>query len=178
MSEHAAIFDEGFGMFCLRFLLRAMAVLGFVLFVLRCAGIASAVEPPLRADLSAWTGESYPNALYSYSIAVFSNASTPSKVTVTFQLDKRLIVLPDHRDEPCVGVKTVVCTFSLYADHPGSGTITVRVRDGVCGLPLTSSMTVRDDRGFTMSDRTAVGLIGRCALYLPAIRSTKGARKP
>ena len=38
--------------------------------------------------------------------------------------------------------------------------------------------TVRDDRGFSMADRTAVGLIGRCALYLPAIRSTKGARKP
>ena len=155
-----------------------MALLGFVLFAARCAGSAKAVEPPLRGDLVAWTGESYPGRLFSYSVSVFSNASAPSAVTVTLQLDKRLVVLPDHRDEPCVGVKTVVCSFSLYADHPGSGTITVRVRDGVCGLPLTSSMTVRDDRGFTMSDRTAVGLIGRCVLYLPAIRSTKGARKP
>jgi len=165
-------------MFCLRFLLRAMAVLGFVLFVLRCAGIASAVEPPLRADLSAWTGESYPNALYSYSIAVFSNASTPSKVTVTFQLDKRLIVLPDHRDAPCVGVEKVVCSFQISADHPGSGTITVQVKAGVCGLPLTSRIIVRDDRGNFVADRTAVGLIGRCVRYLPVARASKGAIKP
>ena len=165
-------------MFSLRFLGCTLALLGFILFAARYANVAGAVEPPLRADLVAWIGESYPGSRFSYSIAVFSNASTPSNVTVTFQLDRRLIVLPDHRDAPCIGVQTVVCSFQIYADHPGSGTITVRVRDGVCGLPLTSSMTVRDDRGFTMSDRTAVGLIGRCVLYLPAIRSTKGARKP
>src|SRR5260221_14794180 len=107
-----------------------MALLGFVLFAARCAPRAKAVEPPLRGDLVAWTGESYPGRLFRYSVSVFSNANPPSALTVTLQLDKRLIVLPHHRHQPCLGVKTDICKFSLYADHPGSGTLTVRVRDG------------------------------------------------
>jgi len=164
--------------FSIRFLGCTLALLGFMLFAARCANVVAAVEPPLRADLVAWTGESYPGSRFSYSIAVFSNASTPSNVTVTFQLDRRLIALPDHRDAPCVGVQTVVCSFQIYADHPGSGTITVQVKQGVCGLPLTSRIIVRDDRGNVVSDRTSVGLIGRCVLYLPVARAFKGTKKP
>src|SRR5215207_7335514 len=117
-----------------------MALLGFVLFLARCGGYAAAVEPPLRGDLVAWTGEAGQSTIFSLSIAAFSNATAPSSVTATITLDRRLTALPDHRTENCTGVRPVVCSFSLYADHPGSATITVRVNQGVCGPPLTSSM--------------------------------------
>ena len=157
-------------MFSIRFLLHSMALLGFVLFLARCAGTAAAVEPPLRGDIVAWTGEAGAGTTFSYSVSVFSNAATPSLATVTFNLDRRLTALPDHRTAACVGTRPVVCSFSIYADHPGSATITVRVNPGVCGLPLTSSATLRDDRGSFSADSTSVGLWGRCSLYLPVAR--------
>jgi hypothetical protein len=165
-------------MFSLRFLLRAMALLGFLLFAARVAGIAGAVEPPLRAEISAWTGESSPGRRFSYTIVAFSNASASSTVTATATLDRRLTELADHRDPECVGVRPVVCTFHVFSDHPASATFTVRVNDGVCGLPLWASMIARDDRGNVQADRVPVGLSGgRCVLYLPALRSFKGAKK-
>jgi len=156
--------------FSIRFLLHSMALLGFALFLARCAGIAAAVEPPLRDDIVAWTGEAGAGTTFSYSVSVFSNAATPSLATVTFNLDRRLTVLPDHRTDNCVGTRPVVCTFRVFADHPGSATITVRVNQGVCGLPLTTSIVLRDDRGFFSADSTAVGLWGRCVLFLPVQR--------
>ena len=114
-------------MFSFHYLLRAMALLGFVLFLARCAGLAAAVEPQLAGDIVAWTGEAGAGTTFSYSVSVFSNAATPSLATVTFNLDRRLTALPDHRTAACVGTRPVVCSFSIYADHPGSATITVRV---------------------------------------------------
>jgi hypothetical protein len=156
--------------FSFHFLLRTMALLGLVLFLARCAGVAAAVEPPLRGDIVAWTGQAGAGTTFSYSVSIFSNAETPVSATVTFNLDRRLTVLPDHRTDNCVGTRPVVCSFSIYADHPGSATITVRVNPGVCGLPLISSVIMRDDRGFFSADSTAVGLWGRCVLFLPVQR--------
>jgi hypothetical protein len=156
--------------FSFHFLLRAMALLGFVLFLARCGGYTKASEPPLRGDVVAWTGESTAGLAFSYSASIFSNAAAPSTATVTFNLDRRLTVLPDHRTDNCVGTRPVVCTFRVFADHPGSATITVRVNQGVCGLPLTTSIALRDDRGFFSADSTAVGLWGRCVLFLPVQR--------
>src|SRR5262245_898634 len=113
-----------------------MALLGFALFLARCAGVAAAVEPPLRGGLVAWIGEAGAGTTFSYSVAVFSDAATPALATVAFSLDRRLTALPDRRAAACVGTRPVVCSFSVYADHPGSAAITVRVNPGVCGLPL------------------------------------------
>lgn len=157
-------------MFSIRFLLHSMALLGFALFLARCAGFAAAVEPPLRGNIVAWTGQAGAGTTFSYSVSIFSNAETPVSATVTFNLDRRLTVLPDHRTDNCVGTRPVVCSFSIYADHPGSATITVRVNPGVCGLPLISSVIMRDDRSFFSADSTAVGLWGRCVLFLPVQR--------
>ena len=165
-------------MFSLRFLLRVMALLGFVLFAARCAPSAAAAAPPLRAEISAWTGESSPGRLFSYTIVAFSNASASSTVTATATLDRRVTALSDHRDPECVGIRPVVCVFHVFSDHPASATFTVRVNDHVCGLPLWARMIAIDDRGNFLSDSVPVGLSGgRCALYLPAIRSFKGAKK-
>ncbi len=157
-------------MFSFHFLLRTMALLGLVLFLARCAGVAAAVEPPLRGVVVAWTGESTAGLTFSYSASIFSNAAAPSTANVTFNLDRRLTVLPDHRTDNCVGTRPVVCSFSIYADHPGSATITVRVNQSVCGLPLRTSIALRDDRGFFSADSTSVGLWGRCVLFLPVQR--------
>jgi hypothetical protein len=155
-----------------------MALLGFVLFAARCAERAGAVEPPLRAEISAWTGQSSPGRRFSYTIVAFSNAAQSSTVTATVTLDRRVTALSDHRDPECVGIRPVVCTFHIFADHPASATFTVRVNDHVCGLPLWASMIARDDRGNFQADSVPVGLYGgRCALYLPAIRSSKGAKQ-
>ncbi len=165
-------------MFSLRFLLRAMALLGFVLFVTRCAVPAKAIEPPLRSEISAWTGESSPGRRFSYTIVAFSNAVSSSTVIATVTLDRRVTALSDHRDPECIGVRPVVCTFHVFSDHPASATITVRVNDHVCGGPLWASIVARDDRGNYQADRVPVGLYGgRCALYLPVFRNSKGAIK-
>lgn len=156
-------------MFSIRFLLHSMALLGFALFLARCAGIAAAVEPPLRGDIVAWIGEAGAGTTFSYSVSVFSNAATPSLATVTFNLDRRLTALPDHRTDNCVGTRPVICSFSIDADHPGSATITVRVNQGVCGLPLTARIALRDDRGSVSADSISLGLWGRCSLYLPVV---------
>jgi len=147
-----------------------MALLGFVLFLARCAGLTNAQSPPLRADLVAWTGESQADRLFSYSVSVFSNAASAETVESTFQLDRRLTALPDHRSPECVGERPVVCTVSVYAEHPASFTITVRVNHGACGLPLTSTIIMRNAHGAFFSDQTAIGLAGRCLLYLPLAR--------
>ncbi|MDQ2996452.1 MAG: hypothetical protein M3R61_05270, partial [Chloroflexota bacterium] len=65
-------------MFSFHFLLRAMALLGLMLFLARCAGVAAAVEPPLRGDLVAWTGQAGAGTTFSYSVGVFSNAERQS----------------------------------------------------------------------------------------------------
>jgi hypothetical protein len=161
-----------------RLTLRWLAFLGFVLFAARCAAGANAVEPPLRSEISAWTGESTPGGRFSYTIVAFSNASASSTVTAIVTLDRRLTALPDHRDPECVGIRPVVCTFHVFRDHPASATITVRVNDHVCGGPLWASIAVRDDRGNYQANRAPVGLYGgRCALYLPVFRSSKGVPK-
>jgi hypothetical protein len=86
VTEHGAISDEESAVFSLRFLLRTMALLGFVLFLARCGGYTKAAEPPLRGDVVAWTGESTAGLAFSYSASIFSNAAAPSAATVTFNL--------------------------------------------------------------------------------------------
>jgi len=84
-----------------------MALLGFVLFLARCGGYSKAAEPQLAGDVVAWTGESTAGLTFSYSASIFSNAAVPSAANVTFNLDRRLTVLPDHRTDNCVGTRPV-----------------------------------------------------------------------
>jgi hypothetical protein len=169
-TEHGATLAGGSAVF-LRPLLKALALVGFVVFLARCAIPAAAQETPLSLSFSPWVGFAHPGMTYSYSASVFSSAATPSIVTVRMDLDRRLTALPDHRTENCIGTRPVVCTVSVYVGHPAILTFSVRVNDGVCGPYLQASAFAADDRGITRSLARSVSLDGgRCVLFLPVAK--------
>jgi len=156
----------------LQSLLRTLALLGFLLFLARCAGIADAQEPPLRLYVSPWAVDATGGMRYSYTASIYSNAEASTTVTLTAQLDRRVEISPDRRLSGCVGSGNgpLVCTAPVYYDHPTTITWTVRVKDGVCGPPLTLSATALDTRGATLSAVAPnVTLTSRCRLYFPLL---------